>query len=210
MATLALKKRVGRAIFVDKREKVMVTLALQPGILSKKIIDNFFILLGGSLFLALLAQCSIPLWFTPVPLSLQTLGILLLGAHLGSKRGAIAVGIYLLEGALGLPVFACGSGGISAFLSPSAGYLLGFLLSAFVVGFLFEKGWRTHRLLAVFAFVIGTCITLASGAAWLAIFVGLKKALFLGVVPFLAGDMVKILVAFLLTQRKKISNPGSN
>lgn len=96
-------------------------------------------ILFGSLFLALFSQLAIPLWFSPVPLTMQTFAVLLLGALLGSKRGPLAVALFLAEGACGLPFFAGGTAGISG---ATAGYLIGFVLCAFLVGFLLERGWK--------------------------------------------------------------------
>ncbi len=154
--------------------------------------------LGGSLFLALMAQVAIPLWFTPVPLTLHTFAILLMGALLGSKRGTLAVILYLAEGALGLPVFAGGAFGWARLLGPTGGYLLSFILATYLIGYLLERGWRTSYLRTLFALMIGEAIILLLGTLWLSMSVGMDKAFMLGFVPFIPGEMVKILATALL------------
>src|SRR5690625_2355065 len=98
--------------------------------------------LAGSLFLALMAQLSLYLWFSPIPLSLQSFAVLMIGALLGSKRGALAIVAYRFEGGLGLPFFAGGSAGFAVLAGPSGGYFFGFILCAFLVGYLLERGWK--------------------------------------------------------------------
>lgn len=150
---------------------------------------------GGSLLLALLAQVSICLWFTPVPITLQPFGVILLGALLGSKRGAISVTAYLFEGALGWPVFAGGSAGFYHFVGPTGGYLIGFVLSAYVIGLLLERGWKESYRKTLFALILGSATLLAVGALWLSFYVGASNALLMGVYPFLVGSVLKIFAA---------------
>lgn len=151
--------------------------------------------LAGSLFLALMSQLSIRLWFTPVPLTMQTFAVLLIGALLGSKRGALAVVAYLAEGALGLPVFASGAAGIATLVGPTGGYFVSWIATAFVIGLLLERGWKNSYVMTVVALVIGSAITLALGAAWLSMYVGVNNALAMGVYPFIVGDAVKLCAA---------------
>jgi biotin transport system substrate-specific component len=160
---------------------------------------DLMLIAAGSLFVALLAQVKVALPFTPVPLTGQTLGVLLIGALLGAKRGAAALALYVAEGALGLPFFAGGGAGPAHLLGATGGYLLGFIAAAYVVGLLCERGlersWRT----ALVPFIAGSLVIYACGAAWLAAFVGAQKALALGVMPFIVGDMLKAgIAAFLL------------
>ena len=103
-------------------------------------LSSFLQVIGGSFFLAICSQLSIPLFFTPVPISMQTFAVLLIGGFLGSKKGALAVALYLFEGVIGLPFFSGGHAGVACLLSPSGGYLLGFLVAAFVIGMMVEKG----------------------------------------------------------------------
>jgi biotin transport system substrate-specific component len=149
-----------------------------------------------SAFVALTAQVEIPLW--PVPLTLQTLGVLFTGAVLGSRRGTLALLLYLTEGTLGLPVFAGGASGVGYMLGPTGGYLVGFVVAAGVVGRLAQRGWDRRLVWAAVAMVIGNVIIYACGVAWLAVFLGdLWGALVKGMLLFVVGDLIKIAVAAL-------------
>jgi biotin transport system substrate-specific component len=151
--------------------------------------------------MALSARASINLGFTPVPITLQTLVVMLAGATLGSRRGALAMLLYLAEGAAGLPVFAGGLGGLFyLLLAPSAGYLWSYPIAAFVVGFLCERGLDRSFLTSVLAMLPGTAIIYAFGVTWLALVTHMSfvKAIVLGMLPFLPGDITKIIVAALL------------
>lgn len=151
-----------------------------------------FLVLGGSLLLALSAQISIPLPFSPVPITGQTFAVLVIGMLFGRWRGAAAVAAYLAEGCVGLPVFAEGKAGLAVLLGPTGGYLAGFVPAAFLAGFLAERGWDRKISTTFLAMILGNVVIFGLGAAWLAKFVGAENALRLGVYPFLAGDVVKI------------------
>lgn len=155
------------------------------------------LVLGGSVLIGLMAQVAIPLPFTPVPITGQTFAVLLVGALLGSRRGALSAGLYLAEGALGLPVFAGGSGGLARLFGPTGGYLLGFVVAAGVVGWLCESGWDRRLPTAILAMLIGNGLIYLFGLPWLARFVGPERALAAGLWPFLAGDLIKIALAAL-------------
>jgi biotin transport system substrate-specific component len=147
-----------------------------------------------SAFVGLTAQVAIPLW--PVPLTLTTLGVLFTGAALGSKRGALALLLYLAEGAVGLPVFAGGASGVAYALGPTGGYLVGFVVAAGVVGLLAERGWDRRPIWTALAMVVGNLIIYALGVTWLAFLLGdLGTALLQGMLIFIIGDLVKIAVA---------------
>jgi len=145
------------------------------------------LVLGFGALLAASSQISIPLPGTPVPLTLQTLAVLLAGMVLGSRRGALAVLAWLGAGVLGLPVLATG-----AF---TGGYLVGFVAAAFLVGLLAERRWDRRPATTVAALVLGSIVIYAFGAAWLSLFVGAKAAIVQGVLPFLGGDAIKIAAA---------------
>jgi len=143
---------------------------------------------------ALTAQIEIPLW--PVPFTLQTLGVLLTGAVLGSRRGALSLVLYLVEGAAGLPVFAGGAGGVSYLFGATGGYLIGFVAAAWLVGALAERGWDRRLPLAALAMVLGNVVIYAFGVAWLSVVLNsFQKAIMGGLVPFLVGDLAKIALA---------------
>ena len=152
-----------------------------------------------SLLTALAAQVVVPLPWTPVPLTGQTFAVLLTGALLGSRLGALAMAAYLLEGALGLPFFRAGAGGVQHLIGPTAttaGYLFAFPAAAYVTGLLAERGWDRRYLSAAAAMALGSLVILAGGWAWLTVlFRTAGEAFRLGVAPFLLGDIVKIALA---------------
>lgn len=156
------------------------------------------ILVGGAVLLtALAAQVVIPLWFTPVPLTGQTFAVLLTSAALGLRLGVMSQGLYVLIGALGLPVYADWEGGWHAATGATGGYLIGFVLAAALIGYLAERRQDRSLLTCVPAMLAGTVVIYASGVTWLSIYLGvsLTKGVELGLTPFLAGDVVKLLAA---------------
>jgi biotin transport system substrate-specific component len=170
---------------------------------SLNLLRDVLLIIAFSLLTALCARVSIPLPFTPVPITLQTLAILLTGAVLGSKRGGLALLLYLAEGAIGLPVFApvAGSpGGFLALLSFTGGYLWSYPIAAFTVGWLCERGLDRSFLTSVLAMLPGSVIIYIFGAVQLAIVLHLSasQAFLLGVAPFLPGDLIKLIIAVLL------------
>ena len=153
------------------------------------------LVLGGSIFLALTAQVSVPT--LPVPITGQTFGILLLGLLYGSRLGAATVLAYLAGGAAGLPVFANAAGGAAVLVGPTAGYLWGFVVAVFVVGRLAERGWDRNIGLAAVAMLFGNVILYVPGVVWLYIVMApdWATAFQWGLTPFIPGDMLKLLLA---------------
>lgn len=145
----------------------------------------------ASLFIAVCAQVQIPLPFTPVPLSGGTLGVLYAGALLGSRRGAVAVLLYLLEGSAGLPFFSGGAAGFIHLLGPTGGYLVGFPVGAFMTGLLAERGWDRTPGRAFLAMLAGSVPIFALGLIGLSRFVPAETLLAQGLWPFLPGDLLK-------------------
>lgn len=168
----------------------MNTMSIQ--IETKTYAQEALVILGMSFLIALAAPISIPLPFTPVPIVLQNTLILSLSVLLGAKRTMLAVIGFLLQGALGLPVFATCVGGFSHLLSSNAGYLLGYIVAAGVVGFLSRSASRNNFF---WILSIGDGIIYLFGAIWLAAFIGWTQAIILGVLPFLCGDIIKRLLA---------------
>ena len=157
------------------------------------------ILLGFNLLLVACSYISFPLPFSPVPITGQTFGVLLIAMAFGRIRGTAIVAAYLLEGAAGLPVFAGGSAGIGALFGPTGGYLFGFVLAAYVVGWLGEKGWDRTLIRSVAAMLIGYALIFAVGLAGLSRYVPGATVLAMGFTPFLPGMIVKIgLAAWIL------------
>lgn len=137
----------------------------------------------------------------PVPIVLQSLFILLSGLLLGSAWGVAAVGIYLLAGAIGLPVFAGGAGGIGRFIGPTGGYLFGFLPAVYIIGLISEREKQSARI-DIIAMLCGTIIIYACGVSWLKTLTGmdLKKAVAVGMIPFVIGDSIKIAAAVFIAR----------
>ncbi len=160
-------------------------------------LDVGFIILG-SVFVALSSQLAFYLPWSPVPITGQTFAVLLTGAVLGSKRGGFSLVLYLLEGMMGLPVFAGGAGGPAVLFGPTAGYLIGFVPAAMLVGSLAEKGFDRQRTSILITFFLGQAIIYLTGAIRLLEFFDMKQIFKLGVIPFLPGDVIKTLVAMLL------------
>lgn len=152
----------------------------------------------GALFVAALAQVKIALPFTPVPLTGQTFAVLLVGATLGSKRGAASLALYIAIGALGLPVFAGGKAGLAYLSGATLGYLIGFVMAAYVIGLLAERGLERSVRTSIVPFLVGTILIYACGIAWLTIVLGsFGKAVAAGLLPFLVGDALKLIAATL-------------
>ncbi|HMK21774.1 MAG TPA: biotin transporter BioY [Terriglobales bacterium] len=151
---------------------------------------------GASLFVALCAKVTIPLPFTPVPLTLQNCGVLIVGLLLGSRRGFAALALYLAEGAAGLPVFnPTGPGGIAQLLGPTGGFLMAYPVVAGLAGFLLERGRKTFAN-ATLAGTAGELVLFAGGLSWLAILTGsLQTAFKFGLYWFVFAEIIKVLLA---------------
>jgi biotin transport system substrate-specific component len=167
------------------------------------------IVVAASLFVALCAHITIPLMpLTPVPLTVQNLGVLLVGLLLGSRRGFAALALYLIEGVAGLPVFnPTGPGGIAQLLGPTGGFLMVYPLVAFLAGFLFERGKKTFARAAVAAFS-AELFLFAGGLAWLyALTHSLAKAAYLGFYFFIAAEVIKVMFAAAIAARWRRFQP---
>jgi biotin transport system substrate-specific component len=150
----------------------------------------------GSLLLAVLAQVSVPLPFTPIPLTGQTFGVLLIGSALGAKRGLASVILYILIGALGMPFFAGGASGWHVLVGATAGYLVGFVFAAYLIGLLAERGLDRAFRTSFIPFLIGTLVIYIFGSVWLTFILGnFNRAILVGILPFLFGDVIKLILA---------------
>ena len=145
----------------------------------------------GSALMALSAKVNLPLPY--VPMTLQTLVVLMIGAAYGWRLGSATMVAYLAEGAMGLPVFAGPVGGIAPLVGPTAGYLYGFVLAAFVIGWFAERGWDRNVVALFAAMAVGHVVIFIAGFGWLAYGIGLgaDKAWLVGVAPFIAASVVK-------------------
>ena len=176
---------------------------LADRLIRRSIATDIVLVLAGALFTAALAQVTIPLW--PVPVTGQTLAVLLVGSTLGAVRGATSLATYALIGVLGLPVFAPNDDGshltgTAALTAPSFGYIIGFILSAALVGWIAERAGDRKILGAVLSFLGGTVATFAIGLPWLAISLGLTVAqtLEFGLYPFIIGGLIKAGIAAII------------
>ena len=152
---------------------------------------------GGSVLIALCTQVAVG---APVPFTGQTFAVLMVGALLGSRRGALSVLAYIAQGLAGLPVFSYGNSGLKVLVGPTGGYLIGFIGAAWLVGALAERGWDRRVGTTVLAMVLGNVVLYAGGLIWLSVLVHLLGkplggVLAVGLYPFLLGDAVKIVLA---------------
>lgn len=160
---------------------------------------NIMLVLAGSFLLTIFSNIAIPLPFTPVPIVCQNFIAIALGLLLGPKKALASVALFLLEGACGLPVFSNFSGGIVALIGPKGGYLMGYALSAYIAGKIYETKTKKSLILAMIA---GLVCQYGLGLMQLSLFVGLKNTLALGFFPFIIGDLLKMSICYNLMVRK--------
>ena len=160
-------------------------------------VRNAILVMGLTGFTALAAQVSIPLPFTPVPLTLQTFAVLAGAAALGAERAVIAQVLYITLAVAGVPVLAGGASGHEVVVGATGGYLIGFVLASYVVGRISSNGASTKSDKTALAFLAGSVLIYALGAPWLAFTTGntITWAVVNGVVPFLVGDLIKAVAA---------------
>jgi biotin transport system substrate-specific component len=168
-------------------------------IIPKSLTIDLSLALAGSILMALMAQIRIYVPFSPIPITGQTFGVLFLGAVLGGKIGALSMVFYIVEGLSGLPVFAGVGSGPAYLLGPTGGYLIGFIPAAYMVGMLFERGWRRNIWTSSAIMILGTAVIFVFGIAGLTLTAGFINALEMGLYPFIPGAILKILFAVVLT-----------
>jgi biotin transport system substrate-specific component len=161
----------------------------------------------GVMLLSLSAKLQVPFW--PVPMTLQTLVVLIIGAGYGARLAGVTLGSYLAIGAVGLPVFA-GGGGVAYMLGPTGGYLLGFLAAAMLLGYLADRGIGRSFPSALLLFGIGEIVIFALGIGWLATLIGIDRAIAAGLVPFILAEILKVALAsaLLFSAWRKLDIPG--
>jgi biotin transport system substrate-specific component len=176
------------------------------------VVRNFSLVVAASLFMAICARISVPLPFTPIPLTLGNFAVLLIGLVLGGRRGAAAMLLYLAEGAAGLPVFSpAGLGGLAQLLGPSGGYLMAYPAAAFAAGWIGQHSKRIFSRLTLAA-LAGEIVLFAGGLAWLMALTHapLAQAAWFGLYPFLFAEVIKVLsAAALATRLPRFSGDGS-
>jgi len=177
-----------QSVFIDTVLPLPKTKALE-------VARDVVLVLSFSLLTALFARISF--WIGPVPITGQTLAVLLAGILLGSIRGGLSQAVYLLVGLTGFPFWFAAGGplGMVRLLGPTGGYLVGFVFAAFLVGWLAERGWDKKIKTAILAMFIGNIVIYIFGLSWLANFLPLKGLLIAGLCPFILGDALKILLA---------------
>lgn len=167
---------------------------------SRFLVDFLGVVFGVSLLTAS-SYISFKIPFSIVPITGQTFAVLVLGSMYGGKRALITVASYLTLGGMGLGVFAGGAGGIAQLFGPTGGYLIGFLFAAFAMGYISERyKWDRDLKKSLLLYFIGHKIIFFFGVAWLSRFVGLEKAIQLGFIPFIAGEVVKTTLASLFSK----------
>ncbi len=180
----------------------MTTLSLtfgQPSladrVVPRGLVTDLSLIAAGAALTGIAAQIAVPLW--PVPITGQTLAVLLVGSSLGALRGALSMLLYMAAGALGLPVFSDMSSGLGVMAGPTGGYILGFVVAAALTGWLAQRSWDTRLLGGLVSFTAGTVVIFALGMAWLSVSMGLSPELTLryGLYPFILGGLVKALLA---------------
>jgi len=177
--------------YTDAQTDTLIGAALAPLDWTRSV----SLVVAFSLLTALAAQIVIPIG--PVPITAQTFAVLLTGALLGSRLGAMAMIVYLIEGASGLPFFYGGHGGLAHLLGPTGGYLVAFPAGAFITGAFAENGWDKRFLTAVVAMVVGSLVILLAGWAWFMVLTHTPPlaAFKVSVAPHIVGDIIKVMLA---------------
>lgn len=165
---------------------------LWPATGGLRVLRTLLLIVAGSALLTLSAKTQVPFW--PVPMTLQTGVALALGAALGWRLAGATVLAYLAQGALGLPVFA-GGAGLAYLAGPTGGYLVGFLVAAVATGWLAERGWDRTLVTSFAAMLLGDVLLFACGLGYLSTLIGVEQAIAAGLLPFLAGEALKIALA---------------
>ena len=170
--------------------------ALWPATKGSAVVRNVLLALAGTLLLYIAAKIKVPFW--PIPMTMQTFAVLVIGMAYGWRLGAATMLLYLAEGAVGLPVFTDTPEkgiGLAYMAGPSGGYLVGFVLAAATAGYLGERGWDRKLLTTAGAMLIGNAVIYVPGLLWLASLIGAAKAIEFGLTPFLLGDALKLALA---------------
>ena len=182
-------------------QRVLADLIVQPTTRVRAVVRDVLLVVGFALLTAAAAQIEIQLGFTPVPLTGQTFAVLLSGAVLGMRRGALSQLVYWMAGLTGLPFYSGGAGGWKSGTGATLGYLVGFIVAAGAIGYLAEKKQDRNFATSLPAMLLGSTLIYSCGAAWLTTYLnigfatGETNAIALGVAPFLVGDVIKALLA---------------
>ena len=178
------------------------------GISARPLGVQALLLVAGTVILAIASQISVPM--VPVPITMQTFAITMIGVLYGWRLGTLTVLAWLGEAMMGLPVLANGNGGLAPFVGPTAGYLAAFPIIAFLAGYLAEKGWTGEHVVKSFlAHFAANILCLVIGGAWLAILLGFEQGMALGVTPFILGAVLKsaLAAALLMAVARRKAKP---
>lgn len=180
MSTLTLAS--GRPVLADR-------------IFSRGLVTDIILIAAGAGLTALAAQLAVPLW--PVPITGQTLAVLIVGSTLGAVRGSLSMVLYALLGVVGIPVYSDGASGWHVIAGPTGGYIVGFIFAAALTGWLAQRQWDHKILKAFLAFSVGTVVTFVIGLPWLSATLGLniEQTLQAGLYPFIVGGVIKAALA---------------
>jgi biotin transport system substrate-specific component len=162
---------------------------------TSSLVSKVLLAVVGSMIVAVAAHISVPM--LPVPMTLQTMAVLAIGATFGARLGAATLALYAVEGAAGMPVFSPIADGYPGLMGPTGGYIIGFILAAGLVGYLVERGWGRNVGKLFLACIAGAAVLYVPGLLWLGSFVGAEKVLEYGFNPFIIGDTVKAAVVAL-------------
>lgn len=181
--------------------RVLADLLPRPTARHRALAVDAALVVAGAAVVGALAQAEIPLW--PVPITGQTLGVMVVGAALGARRGALAMLTYLLAGLAGAPIFAGATGGIASIAKPSFGFIVGFIAAAWIAGLVAERAWGRRPVLALAGAVVATIVPFLVGVPYMAFMLnvvlgshlGFAEIMAAGVTPFLIGGAIKALLA---------------
>ena len=165
----------------------------------KEFLKSIFLVLSGVIFLSIMSQLIIPLYFTPIPISLGSFGVIMVALLYGRKLGTVTVLSYVVAGSLGAPIFAGFKAG--SLFSPTGGYIIGYIVAAVILGYLSDKGIAKSYVKTFLSLLLVSVIIFILGALVLMLFVPIKNVFMAGVLPFIPGDMIKAIVATLLFPR---------
>lgn len=168
---------------------------LADRLFARGVVMDIVLVAAGAALTAIAAQVQVPLW--PVPITGQTLAVLLVGSSLGALRGTLSMLLYAVLGMVGLPVFSDAASGMGVILGPTGGYIVGFVFAAAFTGWIAQHSWDRRILRSLLAFAGGTVVTFAIGLPWLAVVLGLnlQQTLEGGLYPFIIGGVVKAIIA---------------
>ena len=173
----------------------LVNPTLADRVLPRGLVTDLSLITAGAALTGIAAQIAVPLW--PVPITGQTLAVLLVGSSLGALRGVLSMLLYMAAGAVGLPVFSDMSSGWGVIAGPTGGYILGFVAAAGLTGWLAQRSWDRKIVGGLVSFIAGTVVIFVLGMAWLAVSMGLTMELTLqyGLYPFILGGLIKAILA---------------